>query len=79
MSTPNTPEEMLRTRIAVSFSEFGALFGISPSGVRQQADRGAIPTMRFGGRRLIPIGEVRRLKAAADRAAARSAAEAPAA
>lgn len=78
MSTPTIPEQLLETRLLVSFREFGAMLGISSSGVRQQADRGAIPTVPVGGRRMVPISEVRRIKRASDQAAAnRAAAEAP--
>lgn len=60
MSTPKVTE-LLETRIALSYKEFGSLIGLSSGGIRQQVARGALSFTRVGGRRLIPIGEVRRI------------------
>lgn len=76
MSTP-VIDKLLKSRIAVSYAEFGSLIGITAGGVRQQVARGALPFVPVGGRRLIPISEVQRIKMISDQAAAdRAAAEA---
>jgi hypothetical protein len=42
------------------------LIGITAGGVRQQVARGALAHTQVGGRRLIPIAEVRRILSIAE-------------
>lgn len=62
MSTSTTVAELLDTRLALSYKEFGVLIGLTAGGIRQQCNRGVLSVVRFGGRSLIPISEVHRLK-----------------
>lgn len=44
-----------RKRAAISIAEAGQLLGISRSSAYECASRGDIPTLRMGGRRVVPV------------------------
>ncbi len=48
-------------RGALSIKETAKFLGISPSSAYEAAKRGEIPTIRVGGRRLVPLPPLKRM------------------
>jgi hypothetical protein len=53
---------MRLVRRAFGFGEFAQMFGISKDSVKRAAKNGSLRTIRIGGRRLVPIGEIERIE-----------------
>lgn len=49
-------------RIAYDQAEFAVMIGSTPQAVRRKVARGRIPTVRIGGRRLIPAAYVEAIR-----------------
>lgn len=67
---PPRPEsrEMRRHpgRAAFSPAEVATVFGVSRSSIYEAIRRGELRSVRLGGRRLIPVAEIRRVLASGD-------------
>jgi excisionase family DNA binding protein len=49
-------------RRAFGFGEFAAMFGVSRDTAKRLAKAGVLRTIKVGGRRLVPIGEIERIE-----------------
>lgn len=49
-------------RRAFGLREFAVMFGISTDSAKRLATAGALHTIKVGGRRLVPIGEIERIE-----------------
>ena len=60
----------LRNRATVSVPEAGALLGLSRNTSYQGAKRGDIPTLKIGGRLVVPVAQLLAMLEGTDRPAA---------
>jgi excisionase family DNA binding protein len=64
--TQTPPVDRASPRLAYSILEAKALSGLSRSLIYRLIERGELQTVKCGGRRLVPVGELRRLCGAED-------------
>jgi hypothetical protein len=51
-----------KERRAYGLGEYAQMFGISKDTAKRQATAGILRTIKVGGRRLVPLGEVERIE-----------------
>lgn len=64
--TATSDIDELRTRAAISIPRAGQILGISRANAYSLADRGELPSIALGGRRLVPTAALRAMLGIAD-------------